>query len=815
MKKYFPTLNRDKVSKESEEDQKPIVIAETPIKKRKNDSLEMEYMLIDDSKTNTSNSTVDIRFAKSTKKCTTKSDGDDAVKRAINLGINVTFGKDLKDVEKSAYRPWGSKEPVSLNQSRPHPKGLEGSLQNITFVFTGDLPSFSREDCTDIVKRYGGRITSAVSSKTTFLVTGNDPGSSKISKAKQMNTAVLDEDSFIALIESYLDSNNSKDIKASDPQLVSNISSKVQQNCEANKTNTFNVLVGLEIEDHSTKKKIISPKPDLLELNAQKNQPQNLKKSPEPSNLWVDKYKPKNVDEICGNKKQISDLTHWLQNWHPDLPKGERAALISGFPGIGKTTTAHIISKSLGKDIIELNASDARNKESVKKLLGTLSGNHTILEYTDKNIRKHNKLKLGNTVIIMDEVDGMSAGDRGGTAELIKIINETKIPIICICNDRMSTKVRSLANYCVDIKFFKPQARMLRSRILSICHIEGLRIDPNAADQLAESTNSDMRQILNILSIWKLSKSVMTFDDGKKFSSFNKKEFSVGPFEVIGQYLNFGQFKSLNLQDKINLYFNDFSIMPLMIHENYMTNVSALAGSLSVDGEVANLMMLSKAAESIAEGDILSSVINSSQNWGLLPNHAVMSCVRPAHFISGRHHSMYTFPSWLGKNSTTTKNLRQLSEISSQMRSKASAGRNQILTSYLPTMALKLTLPLINQGIDGIPEVIDFMDEYNITREDWDAVNDLILTPSGRKQISSRIETKVRSAFTRQYNKTSHKTKSTAKAIFGAEGSNDFKPDAEDAQLKKKLKHLLQKPKLLLQNQKQLLQNQEQQKKSK
>jgi replication factor C subunit 1 len=59
------------------------------------------------------------------------------------------------------------------------------------------------------------------------------------------------------------------------------------------------------------------------------------------------------------------------------------------------------------------------------------------------------------SVIIMDEVDGVSGKDRGGIAALIKIIKETKVPIICICNDRQSTKVRSLATHTYDLKFIK------------------------------------------------------------------------------------------------------------------------------------------------------------------------------------------------------------------------------------------------------------------------------------------------------------------------------------------------------------------------
>lgn len=68
-----------------------------------------------------------------------------------------------------------------------------------------------------------------------------------------------------------------------------------------------------------------------------------------------------------------------------------------------------------------------------------------------KDKRKANLSK--RAVIIMDEVDGMSAGDRGGMAELILLIKKTQLPIVCICNDRNSPKVRSLANYCLDLRF--------------------------------------------------------------------------------------------------------------------------------------------------------------------------------------------------------------------------------------------------------------------------------------------------------------------------------------------------------------------------
>ena len=60
------------------------------------------------------------------------------------------------------------------------------------------------------------------------------------------------------------------------------------------------------------------------------------------------------------------------------------------------------------------------------------------------------------TVLIMDEVDGMSGGDRGGVQELIAIIQKSRVPIICICNDKYDQKLKSLLKYCVELGFVKP-----------------------------------------------------------------------------------------------------------------------------------------------------------------------------------------------------------------------------------------------------------------------------------------------------------------------------------------------------------------------
>lgn len=87
-------------------------------------------------------------------------------------------------------------------------------------------------------------------------------------------------------------------------------------------------------------------------------------------------------------------------------------------------------------------------------------------------IGKDNMCLMGNrpekSLIIMDEVDGMSNGDRGGITAIIDMIKKTKIPIICICNDRQSQKIKSLAGHCYDIKFHKPNKKTIVNRLEAI-----------------------------------------------------------------------------------------------------------------------------------------------------------------------------------------------------------------------------------------------------------------------------------------------------------------------------------------------------------
>jgi len=88
---------------------------------------------------------------------------------------------------------------VSLADEGSHVP-VEASLDGLTFVVTGTLPSMSREQAEALITVHGGKVTSSVSAKTSYLVVGDKPGGSKYSRAQQLGIAMLDEAGLLALI---------------------------------------------------------------------------------------------------------------------------------------------------------------------------------------------------------------------------------------------------------------------------------------------------------------------------------------------------------------------------------------------------------------------------------------------------------------------------------------------------------------------------------------------------------------------------------------------------------------------------------------
>lgn len=635
-------------------------------------------------------------------------------------------------------------------QTADLPEGQDECLNGLSFVFTGVLQTISRDEGQALVKRYGGKVVGQPSSKTSFVVLGGDAGPSKLAKIQSHGIKTIDENGLFDLIRklpafggSGKGAQKAQEKKKADEEKVKQQVAELEAEEKARKAEEAKAARKAAVSRGITSAPSQPPTPKAL--------------------LLTSKYAPTQLSHICGNKAQVEKMQAWLRNW-PKSKKynfqrrgadgmgGERAIIVSGPPGIGKTTAAHLAAELEGYDVLESNASDARSKKLVEAGVSDVMNNTSLLGYFagDGKAVDATKKKL---VLIMDEVDGMSAGDRGGVGALAKFCKKTEVPLILICNERRLPKMKPFDHVAFDVRFNRPTVDQVRSRIMTICHREGLKLPPPVVDALIEGSNKDIRQIINMISTAKLDQKSMSFDQGKAMTKAWEKHVVLKPWDICQKMLAGGLFLQTSkstLNDKIELYFNDHEFSFLMIQENYLrTKPLALSnkGYTKREEKLKALELFDLAAESISDGDLVDRMIHGpQQQWSLMPTHAVFSTVRPASFIAGQLIGC-NFTSWLGNFSKTGKLGRYVREMHSHMRLKSSGDHNEIRQQYMPLLWDRLVNRLQQEGTDGVGDVIELMDSYYLTREDFDAIKELGVGPMTEEKVS--IETKTKAAFTR------------------------------------------------------------------
>ncbi|XP_057808112.1 LOW QUALITY PROTEIN: replication factor C subunit 1 [Salvia miltiorrhiza] len=658
------------------------------------------------------------------------------------------------------FMNFGERKDPPHKGEKEVPEGAPECLNGLTFVISGTLDSLEREEAEDLIKRHGGRVTGSVSKKTNYLLCDEDIGGRKSEKAKELGTAFITEDGLFDMIRASNKSRKPVDKVAPSPP------KKSPQKPE--KSNMFPSHASQTVTNSDTK--------GLASISAsskRKNQ-----SSPQTLLSWTEKYRPKVPNDIVGNQSLVKQLHDWLVNWNEqfldDRKKGKgkkqsdsgakKAVLLSGTPGIGKTTSAKLVSQMLGFQTIEVNASDSRGKADGKierGIHGSTSNSIKELVNNQSLSFKPESSQHVKTVLIMDEVDGMSAGDRGGVADLIASIKISKIPIICICNDRYSQKLKSLVNYCLLLSYRKPTKQQVAKRLSKIASSEGLQANEIALEELAERTNGDIRMAVNHLQYMSLSMSVIKFDDIRQRLQSNSKDEDISPFTAVDKLFGFNSGK-LQMDERINLSMSDPDLVPLLIQENYINYRPSSAGK--DDNGMKRMNFIARAAESIGNGDIINVQIRRYRQWQLSQSGCIASCITPAALLHGQRETLEQgernfnrFGGWLGKNSTAGKNNRLLEDLHVHLLAsrESNLGRSTLRLDYLTLLSKRLTEPLKKLPKDeAVEKVVEFMELYSISMEDFDTIVELSKF-KGHPSPLDGVLPAVKAALTKAYNKGS------------------------------------------------------------
>ncbi|XP_072990933.1 replication factor C subunit 1 [Typha latifolia] len=663
---------------------------------------------------------------------------------------------------RGGFMNFGERKDPPHKGEKEVPEGAPECLAGLTFVISGTLDSLEREEAEDLIKRHGGRVTGSVSKKTSFLLVDEDIGGRKSSKARELSIPFLTEDGLFDMIRKSKPAKvpADEDHKKNDSEKLKKPQIKSSPN-KVDKRDDQISSVGRKDAARSAKASI---SPDKRKAQADNRS----------SLTWTEKYRPKVPNDIIGNQSLVKQLHDWLTNWNEQFlhagQKGKgkkladsgskKALLISGSPGIGKSTAAKLVSQMLGFQAIEVNASDSRGKADAKigkGIGGSMSNSIKELVSNESLSYSNDRSKHAKSVLIMDEVDGMSAGDRGGVADLIASIKISKIPIICICNDRYSQKLKSLINYCTLLNFRKPTKQQMAKRLMQIATAEGLQVNEIALEELANRVNGDMRMALNQLQYMSLSQSVIKYDDIRERLLSSAKDEDISPFAAVDKLFGFDGGR-LRMDERIDLSMSDPDLVPLIIQENYINYRPSAIGK--DDNGIKRMNFLAQTAESIANGDIVNVQIRRYRQWQLSQASSFASSIIPAALMHGHRETLEPgernfnrFGGWLGKNSTAGKNLRLLEDVHAHIlaSSEAKMDREMLRVDYFTLLLRQLTDPLRSMSKDAaVAKVVEFMDAYSLSQEDFDTIVELSKF-QGHPNPLDGIQPAVKAALTKAY----------------------------------------------------------------
>jgi replication factor C large subunit len=291
---------------------------------------------------------------------------------------------------------------------------------------------------------------------------------------------------------------------------------------------------------------------------------------------FSEKYRFKSFSEFKGQGLAIENVKIFLNSF----PK-KKSLILYGTPGVGKTSLAYAIALENDAEILELNASDLRNKEKINMIIGPA--------IQQKSLFKTSK------IILIDEVDGISSSkDRGGLAELLGLIEKTNYPIIITANDIWDKKFNLLRKKSLLVGLKEVDYKVIFDLLIDICKKENLVVSSDLIKTIAIKAKGDVRAALNDFEM--LSK----MDVGELVKEVGERNKEQSIFEALQFVFKRAEINKemIEVYDKVNMPIDELF---LWIDENIPLEYSSVE--------------LARAFNALSLADVFRGRIYRQQHW--------------------------------------------------------------------------------------------------------------------------------------------------------------------------------------------------------
>ena len=314
------------------------------------------------------------------------------------------------------------------------------------------------------------------------------------------------------------------------------------------------------------------------------------------------------INTILDRNKIKDDIKYILSNFNNNKNNFslKRGIYIYGAAGIGKTRFINDILKELDYDVVNYDAGDIRNKSVIDTITRQNMAEKSIISLFTK--------KQKPIAIVMDEIDGMNSGDKGGINSLIKLIRPKKTkkqkleeisynPIICISNYHIDKKINELMRVCESFEIPIPTDEQIINLIKEL--LPNLFKNKNLLTNIIQYIQGDLRKLECLLNIYQKKDSIIKPEIIENI--FSLKSLNEDAKEITKNLIN----KKYRFQDHNTLMNEtDRTIVGLLFHENIIDHIN-------LSNKKENIKLYLKILNNICFSDYMKSNNFSKTNMAI------------------------------------------------------------------------------------------------------------------------------------------------------------------------------------------------------